>query len=83
MNILPFLITQVGGLTLAVLLDCDEGYMRKKLQERAASNPRFDDNHAAIMNRLKLYKHNTLPVLAHYDDLGKLHVVSLTCIVTL
>ena len=69
---------QVGGVTKVVLIDCDESSMQKTLQDRAASTPdRSDDNPAAISARLHYYKYNTLPVVAHYDDMDKLYIVSI------
>lgn len=67
---------KIGGLSIAVLLDCDEYYMQKRLTDRSAETGRVDDNLRAIANRISFYKHNTLPILAHIDDMDKLVVVN-------
>lgn len=55
-------------MSLAILLDCDEDYMRNRsIQESIAD--------AVIAKRLSLHKYQTLPVLGHLDDNGKLTVV--------
>lgn len=47
-----------------------------RLLKRGRDSGRPDDNPAAIAKRLDFYKYNTLPVLKHFDDAGKLVVVS-------
>ena len=59
---------------MAILLDCDETTMRKQLATTADS--REDGTPEAISARIQTYKHQTLPVLGHLDDLGKLAVVN-------
>lgn len=66
----------IGGLTAAVLLDCEEQTMRRRLAARAKDTPRDDDAEPALANRIKVYKYNTLPILGHIDDIGKLVVVN-------
>ena len=53
---------------MAILLDCDEVYMRQKCA--AVGN-----DHASITKRIHNYKHNTLPVLGYLEDIGKLEIV--------
>ena len=47
-----------------VVLDCSQQY--------AEENMEIDSD---LMILLQTYRHTTLPVLAHYDDKGKLHCV--------
>lgn len=52
--------------------------MQERLLKRGKDSGRIDDNLNAISSRLTAFRNNTLPVLKHYDDEGKLVVVSLT-----
>ncbi|XP_071154906.1 uncharacterized protein [Mytilus edulis] len=62
----------IGGLNFAILLDCEEYYMQKRLLDRGNASGRIDDNLNAIQSRLTFFKNNTLPILKHLDDQGKL-----------
>lgn len=50
--------------------------MQKRLVGRGKETERVDDNLNAISNRINFFRNNTLPILKHYDDNGKLVVVS-------
>jgi adenylate kinase family enzyme len=50
--------------------------MQKRLLDRGNASGRIDDNLNAIQNRLTFFKNNSLPILKHYDDQGKLVAVS-------
>lgn len=67
---------QIGGLNFMLMLDCEEYYMQRRLLDRGKATQRIDDNLNAIQNRISFFKNNTLPVFKHYDDQGKLVVVS-------
>ena len=67
---------QVGGIELAVCVDCDEHTLQRNLTNRASRADRVDDSLQAIGRRIAAFKENGLPILAHLDDLGKLQVVS-------
>jgi adenylate kinase len=60
----------VGGLTVAVLLDCDETYMRQKCEEAG-------DDIGGTHKRVSEYKHNTLPILGYLEDVNKLEIILL------
>ena len=49
--------------------------MQKRLTDRGAEKNRIDDNLHAIGRRIAFYKNHTLPIIGHYDDIGKLVVV--------
>ncbi|KAI6209213.1 hypothetical protein M3Y96_00197600 [Aphelenchoides besseyi] len=72
---------QLGRLDVAVLLDCTEQFCRDNLRKRLEENrehgmnERLDDEENAAKQRLNLFKQNTLPMLKHLDDMGKLRVV--------
>lgn len=66
---------QIGGLTLAVLLDCSEDQLYKNVQMRRKKTQRLDDQEEALRKRIELYKTHTLPVIKYLDDQYKLTVV--------
>ena len=39
---------------------------------------RADDNEETVSNRLKVYESQTAPLVAFYEERGKLHVVAAT-----
>ena len=57
------MLVQVGGLSGMIVVDTSE---------------QFCTEAGASMDELFKYKNYTLPVVAHFDDLGKLLLVSLT-----
>jgi len=68
---------QIGGLTVTLLLDCDEIYMRQKCEDAAAAAEEADaiDNNAVTSRRISEYKHKTLPVLGYLEDVNKLDMI--------
>ncbi|KAK3088078.1 hypothetical protein FSP39_014403 [Pinctada imbricata] len=69
-------LTHIGGLNFALLLDCEEYYMQKRLLTRGKQDERIDDNASAIQNRITFFRNKTLPIYKYLDDLGKLVVVN-------
>ena len=67
---------QIGGLNAVVLIDCEEFTLQKNLTDRASKVDRVDDSLKAIGRRIAFFKNNVLPILGHFDDLGKLQIVS-------
>ncbi|XP_060070278.1 adenylate kinase isoenzyme 5-like isoform X2 [Ylistrum balloti] len=65
----------IGGLNFVLLVDCDEYYMQKRLVDRGKEKDRIDDNLNAISSRICFFRNNTLPILKHFDDNGKLVVL--------
>ena len=76
----------MGGLAAAVLLDCDEEYMRHKCTAAANDDggnddggddggEGDDDNDIVTSRRIADYKHSTLPVLGYLENVGKLDIV--------
>ena len=51
--------------------------MLKRLLERGKTSGREDDNEESIKKRFQTYHVTTMPVLDHYNKLGK--VVEVTC----
>ena len=59
-----------------LVLDCEESKLHEKLTERSKESGRPDDSAEAISARIAHFKKNVLPVIKHYDDKGKIVVVS-------
>uniref|UniRef100_A0A914BUA2 Adenylate kinase n=1 Tax=Acrobeloides nanus TaxID=290746 RepID=A0A914BUA2_9BILA len=72
---------QLGRLDLALLVDCTEQFCRDSLAKRlrdarvTGTTERLDDETELVTTRLETFKQNTLPMLKHLDDKGKLRVV--------
>lgn len=58
------------------LLDCEEETLSKQLLKRASSDRCIDNNVNTVAKRIQSFKEKTLPALKHYDDKGKLFIVS-------
>lgn len=68
---------QIGGLTLAVVLDCTESQLYKNLSKSESPN----DQQPILDKRIEVYRTQTLPVLKYLDEKSKLTVVCLLVIV--
>lgn len=51
----------------------------KKALSRSQETERLDETPNAFARRMLTFKEKTLPVLKHYDDRGKLYIVSFCC----
>ncbi|CAL8099497.1 unnamed protein product [Calicophoron daubneyi] len=58
----------IGGADLAVLLDCEEATLQKRLQKRYSRLGRIEDDEPVALQRILFFKHCTLPVIRHYDE---------------
>ena len=68
---------QVGRVDLVFMLDCEEQYLQQRLLGRGHETGRVDDNINAVAARISFFKEHTLPAIKHFDDAGKLVVVSI------
>ncbi|KAL9632746.1 MAG: hypothetical protein Q9204_003662 [Flavoplaca sp. TL-2023a] len=50
-----------------ISLDCSEEEMRRRLERRAESSERIDDNPDTVLKRLKTFKENNAPVIEHLE----------------
>ena len=66
----------MGRVDLVFVLDSEESTLRESLNQRKRSSGRKDDTADAIESRLAFFRENTLPVIKHYDDEGRLVIVS-------
>ena len=60
-----------------LVLDAEESTLKKNLLLRTKSSGRIDDRNDAIEARLVFFRENTLAVIKHYDDEGRLVIVSI------
>jgi adenylate kinase len=56
---------------LVVLMELDDAVLIQRLLARG----RADDNEAVIRHRLEVYREQTAPLIAHYQELGLLQAV--------
>ena len=58
------------------MFECSEDVMVQRLLQRGQTSGRVDDNEETIRKRLKIFQEATLPVIEHYDALGKVAKVT-------
>ncbi|KAG5452233.1 Adenylate kinase isoenzyme 5 [Clonorchis sinensis] len=58
----------IGGADLAILLDCEENTLQKRLLKRYTRLSRTEDEETVALHRILFFKHCTLPVIRHYDE---------------
>uniref|UniRef100_A0A183BAC1 Adenylate kinase n=1 Tax=Echinostoma caproni TaxID=27848 RepID=A0A183BAC1_9TREM len=58
----------IGGADLAILLDCEESTLQKRLLSRYTRLGRMEDEDMVSLQRILFFKHCTLPVVRHYDE---------------
>lgn len=69
------LAEQESGVTAAILLEAPEDEIVSRLLKRAQEQGRSDDNEATIRERMRVYREQTEPLVAHYQALGTLRRV--------
>lgn len=69
------LAEQESGVTAVILLEAPEDEIISRLLKRAQEQGRSDDNEATIRERMRVYREQTEPLVAHYQALGKLRRV--------
>ena len=74
---LTLCVLQIGRCDLCFVLDCEEHLMQQRLLKRGAVTGRVDDNLTAVARRINFYKDKTLEAIKHFDDKGKVAVVSI------
>ena len=69
---LDALLTELGqSIELVLLMELDDPLLLQRLLARG----RADDNAEVIRHRLHVYREQTAPLIAHYQQLGLLHPV--------
>ena len=66
------------NVTRMLCLNTSEEIMTQRIMKRAESSGRNDDNEEAIKKRLKTYLESTLPIIAIFNERGKLVEVDST-----
>eukprot|EP00879_Flechtneria_rotunda_P010196 GHRR01010659.1.p1 GENE.GHRR01010659.1~~GHRR01010659.1.p1 ORF type:complete len:366 (+),score=147.50 GHRR01010659.1:558-1655(+) len=61
---------------LVLAFDCPEEVMEQRLLKRGETSGRTDDNAETIRKRFNTFVEQSLPVITHYDQLGKCHRIS-------
>lgn len=59
-----------------IFLDCPEEEMRKRLLNRGKTSGRSDDNEESIVKRFRTFVETSMPVVDHFQELGKVLNVS-------
>ncbi|KAK2751956.1 hypothetical protein FQN55_008698 [Onygenales sp. PD_40] len=62
--------------TATVFLSCSEEVMRGRLLKRGETSGRDDDNEESIKKRFRTFVETSMPVVRHYEGLGKVVSVS-------
>lgn len=72
-----WMVLQIGRADLVLLFDCEEATLRRRLFSRGVEQSRPDDNTLAIEKRIIIFKNETMPAIKHFDDAGRVEVVSM------
>ncbi|KAF2158746.1 hypothetical protein M409DRAFT_38112 [Zasmidium cellare ATCC 36951] len=67
--------TKISNVYSTISLHCSEEAMRKRLQERAKSSTRIDDDPTVISRRLHTFEENNAPVLQHLQQHGTIYKI--------
>ncbi|CAG8784477.1 1960_t:CDS:2 [Cetraspora pellucida] len=59
--------------SLILFFDCDKEVMKQRLLKRGETSGRIDDNIETIEKRFKVFQEDSLPVIKHYEEIGKVH----------
>jgi hypothetical protein len=63
---------------MVLFFDCPEEVMEARLLKRGETSGRSDDNAETIRKRFRTFVDQSLPVIDHYEALGKAHKISAT-----
>jgi len=66
---------QVEPCKALLFFECPDDVLVGRLLKRSQTSGRDDDNIEAIRKRLVTYQNETLPVIDHYRNLGKVHEI--------
>jgi len=61
---------------MVLAFDCPEEVMEQRLLKRGETSGRSDDNAATIKKRFNTFVEQSMPVITHYEQLGKCHRIS-------
>jgi adenylate kinase len=61
-----------------IFFDCPEEVMEARLLKRGETSGRSDDNAETIRKRFKTFVDQSLPVIEHYEEIGKAYKISAT-----
>ncbi|CAI8033950.1 Adenylate kinase isoenzyme 1 [Geodia barretti] len=66
---------QVGECAAVVVFECGEEVLVERLRKRGETSGRVDNNDDTIRKRLTTFSASTLPVVQHYQSLGRTRMV--------
>jgi len=69
-------MSSVAEVSMLLNLDCPEEVMERRLLERGKSSGRIDDNIESIRKRFKTFRQETMPIIQHFESLGKTRTVN-------
>ena len=69
-------MTEVCDVESVVFIDCPEGELETRLLERGKTSGRSDDNLESARKRFATFRSETMPVVLHYEQQGKLLRIS-------
>eukprot|EP00878_Enallax_costatus_P032706 GHUV01035964.1.p1 GENE.GHUV01035964.1~~GHUV01035964.1.p1 ORF type:complete len:130 (-),score=45.61 GHUV01035964.1:766-1155(-) len=61
---------------MVLAFDCPEDVMEQRLLKRGETSGRSDDNAETIRKRFATFVEQSMPVISHYEQLGKCHKIS-------
>ena len=73
---------QLGHPSFILFFDCSESAMEQRLLQRSETSGRIDDNPESIRKRFNTFQKLTMPVIRHYESLGKVCRIDATCSIT-
>ena len=68
---------QVRECSLLLMFECRDDVLVERVLERGKTSGRVDDNEETMRKRLKNFHKETLPILEHYQDMGRVRKVCL------
>lgn len=67
---------EYADVKFVLMFDCSEQVMEARLLERGKTSGRTDDNIETIRKRFRTYVEETMPVIQHFEKLGKVRKVN-------
>eukprot|EP00344_Euplotes_crassus_P012560 CAMPEP_0196996138 /NCGR_PEP_ID=MMETSP1380-20130617/2102_1 /TAXON_ID=5936 /ORGANISM="Euplotes crassus, Strain CT5" /LENGTH=186 /DNA_ID=CAMNT_0042412021 /DNA_START=12 /DNA_END=568 /DNA_ORIENTATION=+ len=61
----------VVNVSTCLYLNTSEDIMTERILKRAETSGRVDDNEEAVKKRLSTYLESTIPIIKHFEELGK------------
>jgi len=69
------IVGDFADVRFCLFFSCSEQVMEQRLLKRAESSGRSDDNPETIKKRFKTYVESTVPVIKHFESIGRHHSI--------